>query len=149
VRRAVTHAAKREAPTRQASGRASTPDEYLAALELRQRAALQRLRRIIRAAVPKAEECISYQMPAFRLNGRMLAWYGAATHHCSFFPGAYPIAACRADLKNYDTSRGTVRFAPDRPLPAALVRKLVNARVAETARRHARRQTRAAGRRGR
>ena len=49
----------------------------------------------IKAAAPRAEECISYQMPAFRLDGRMLVWFGAATNHCSLFPGAYPIAACK------------------------------------------------------
>jgi uncharacterized protein YdhG (YjbR/CyaY superfamily) len=108
--------------------------EYLAALDPEKRTALQRLRRIIRAAVPAADECISYQMPAFRLNGRVLAWYGAAANHCSFFPGAYPIARCQADLEGRDTSKGTVRFTPDRPLPAALVRKLLKARLSERAR---------------
>jgi uncharacterized protein YdhG (YjbR/CyaY superfamily) len=107
----------------------------LATLDPQPRAALQRLRRIIRATVPKAEECISYQLPTFRLNGRMLVWYGAATKHCSFFPGAYPIALCRADLKGFDTSKGTVRFTLERPLPAQLIRKLVRTRVRQNGRR--------------
>ncbi len=111
--------------------RPETVDEYLAALSDDKRAALIRLRSAIRAAAPEAEECISYQMPAFRLHGRVLVWFGAATHHCSFFPGAFPIEACKHDLKAYDTSKGTVRFPASKPLPATLVRKLVKARIAE------------------
>src|SRR5712692_5012722 len=67
--------------------KARTIDEYLAALSNDQRAALERLRKTIRAAAPGAEECISYQLPAFRLDGRMLVWFGAAAHHCAFYPG--------------------------------------------------------------
>ena len=106
-------------------------DDYLSRLTPDKRAALTKLRKAIKAAAPRAEECISYQMPAFRLDGRVLAWFGAASKHCSFFPGAHPIAACKADLKKYSTSKGTVRFAPEKPLPASLVRKLVRARIAE------------------
>jgi uncharacterized protein YdhG (YjbR/CyaY superfamily) len=106
---------------------------YLAGLSPDKRAALNALRKAIKAAAPRAEECISYQIPAFRLDGRMLVWFGAATNHCSFFPGAHPIAACKHDLKAYKTSKGTIRFSPDKPLPAALVRKLVKARIAERA----------------
>jgi uncharacterized protein YdhG (YjbR/CyaY superfamily) len=113
--------------------KAKTVGAYIAAQEPETRAALTRLRRMIKAAAPRAEECISYQIPAFRLDGRMLVWFGASTNHCSFFPGAYPIAACKGDLKKYKTSKGTIRFSPDKPLPAALVRKLVNARIAERA----------------
>lgn len=106
-------------------------DEYLATLPPEQRLALQRLRRSIRAAVPAAEECISYSIPAFRRKGRLLVWFAAATKHCSFFPGAGPIAELRDELAGYSTSKGTVRFTPDRPLPATLVRRLVRARIAE------------------
>ena len=112
-----------------------TIDAYLAALGADKRAALEKLRKCIRAAAPKAEECISYQVPAFRLGGRMLVAFGAAANHCSFYPGAFPIDACVEELKAYDTSKGTIRFQPDRPLPAALVRKLVKARIAENERR--------------
>jgi uncharacterized protein YdhG (YjbR/CyaY superfamily) len=108
-----------------------TVNAYLAALNPEKRAALQQLRRTILAAAPKAEECISYQIPAFRLDGRMLVWFAAASSHCSFFPGARPIAVHKQDLKAYKTSKGTVRFTPDKPLPAALVRKLVKTRIAE------------------
>ncbi len=112
---------------------ARTVDDYFAGLSADHRAALERLRRTIRSAVPDAEECISYGIPAFRHQGRILVWLGAATNHCSFFPGAHPIAEHAAELERYDTSKGTVRFAPDRPLPAALVKKLVKSRVAEQA----------------
>jgi uncharacterized protein YdhG (YjbR/CyaY superfamily) len=108
-----------------------TVNAYLAALNPEKRAALQQLRRTILAAAPKAEECISYKIPAFRLDGRMLVWFAAASSHCSFFPGARPIAVHKQDLKAYKTSKGTVRFTPDKPLPAALVRKLVKTRIAE------------------
>jgi uncharacterized protein YdhG (YjbR/CyaY superfamily)/predicted enzyme related to lactoylglutathione lyase len=109
-----------------------TIDTYLAAVPDDQRTALQRLRRIIRAAVPRAEECISYQVPAFRLDGKVLVWFGAAKKHCSFFPGAV-LAGFDKELKPFSTSKGTVRFQPDRPLPATLVRKLVKARIARIA----------------
>lgn len=108
-----------------------TIDEYLDALPANQRKALQMLRRTIRAAAPKAEECISYAIPAFRQN-RMLVGFGAAAKHLSFFPmSSKTVAAHKNDLKNFDASKGTIRFTPDKPLPAALVRKLVKARLAE------------------
>ena len=117
-----------------------TVDGYLRTLSAEKRAALQKLRKAIHSAAPKAEECISYQIPAFRLDGRMLVWFGAASQHCSFFPGAHPIAALKQDLKAYKTSKGTIRFPPDKPLPAALVRKLIKARLVE---RNARARSRA------
>ena len=106
-------------------------DAYLARLTSDKRAALEKLRRAIKAAAPKAEECISYQLPAFRLDGKVLVWFGAATNHCSFYPGAAPIAQHAAELEGYKTSKGTIRFAPDEPLPASLVKKLVRSRIAE------------------
>jgi uncharacterized protein YdhG (YjbR/CyaY superfamily) len=115
------------------SAKPQTIDEYLAPLSKEKRAALEKLRRAIKAAVPRAEECISYQIPAFRLGGRILVWFGAATNHCAFYPGALPIEVHKDELKAYDTSKGTVRFQADRPLPATLVRKLVKARIAEYA----------------
>ena len=111
-----------------------TIDEYLAALSEDKRAALERLRQIIRATAPNAEECISYQLPAFHLDGRMLVAFGATANHCAFYlMSSATVAAHKDDLKNYDTSKGTIRFRPDHPLPAALVRKLVKARIAENA----------------
>ena len=107
-----------------------TFDRYLAALDPRQRVALEKLRKAIRSAAPKAEECISYGVPAFRLNGKFLVALGAAANHCSFYPGS-ALQALKVDLKGYDTGKGTIRFQPDHPLPAALVRKLVKARIAQ------------------
>jgi uncharacterized protein YdhG (YjbR/CyaY superfamily) len=115
-----------------------TIDEYIQPLSDDKRAALEKLRRDIRAAVPAAEECISYGIPAFRLDGRVLVFFGAASRHCSFYPGAAPIEACKEALANHDTSKGTIRFAPGKPLPATLVRTLVKARVAEHAARRGR-----------
>src|SRR6266550_5698998 len=110
-----------------------TIDEYLAPLSNEKRAALEKLRRDIKSAAPKAEECISYGVPGFRLNGRLLVSFGAAAKHCSFYPGAHPIEAHKHELKGYDTSKGTIRFQTDIPLPATLVRKLVKTRIAEYA----------------
>jgi uncharacterized protein YdhG (YjbR/CyaY superfamily) len=115
------------------SSKPESIDAYLAALCADNRAALSKLRKAITAAAPGAEECISYGIPAFRWHGRVIVFFHAATHHCSFFPGAHPIAAHAAELADYHTSKGTVRFSPDEPLPAALVRKLVKARMAEFA----------------
>jgi len=115
------------------SNNPKTIDEYLAPLSKEKRAALEKLRRAIRSAAPKAEECISYQLPAFRLDGRLLVGFGAAANHCAFYPGAHPIEAHRDELEAYDTSKGTIRFQADSPLPAALVRKLVKTRIAERA----------------
>lgn len=109
----------------------NTIDEYLATVPDDKRAALENLRKAIKAAAPKAEECISYQIPAFRQNG-MLVSFGAAAKHCAFYVmSSSTIEAHKEELKDYDTSKGTIRFQPDKPLPAALVRKLVKARIAE------------------
>lgn len=108
-----------------------TIDDYLEPLSKEKRATLEKLRQAIRAAAPKAEECISYGIPAFRLNGKLLVAFGAALKHCAFYPGAYPIKANEKDLKSYETSKGTIRFPIDSPLPAVLVKKLVKSRIAE------------------
>jgi uncharacterized protein YdhG (YjbR/CyaY superfamily) len=115
------------------SAKPQTIDEYLAPLSDEQRAALEKLRRDIKAVAPRAEECISYQIPAFRLGGRVLVWFGAAKNHCSFYPGAFPIEAHKDELRAYKTSKGTIRFQASNPLPAPLVRKLVKTRIAEDA----------------
>ena len=114
------------------AGKPRTIDEYLAALSEDKRAALEKIRTAIRAAAPKAEECISYRLPAFRLDGRMLVAFGATTNHCAFYPMSSSSVEDHTDeLKGYDTSKGTIRFQADKPLPATLVRKLVKARIAE------------------
>ena len=110
-----------------------TIDEYLAPLSKEKRATLEKLRKTIKAAAPKAEECISYGIPGFRLGGKLLVSFGAAEKHCAFYPGSYPLKANQAALKNYDNSKGTIRYPVDSPLPATLVRKLVKSRMAEYA----------------
>jgi len=110
-----------------------TINAYLAPLSGEKRAALQKLRKAIKAAAPKAQECISYGIPAFRLDGRMFVAFGAAAKHCAFYPGARPVEAHKRDLEAYSTSKGTIRFPPETPLPASLVRKLVKTRLAEYA----------------
>jgi len=105
-----------------------TFDGYLARLSSDQRAALQKLREDIRAAASGAEECICYGVPAFRLNGKFLVAMGATSKHCAFYPGS-AVQELGAVLKGYDTGKGTVRFPANQPLPAALVRRLVRARI--------------------
>lgn len=114
--------------------KATTIDEYLAGLSDDKRAALEKIRKAIRAAARNAEECMSYGIPAFRLEGRLVAGFAASARHCSYFPMSGSIvSALQEDLAGYDTSKGAIRFATDQPLPAALVRKLVKARIAEGA----------------
>ena len=108
----------------------TTIDEYLDRLSDDKRKALQRIREIIHSAVPAAEECISYQLPGFRLDDRMLIWFGAGANHCAIYPGALS-AAFEKDLAAYSTSKGTIRFDPDTPFPAALLRKLIKAKIAQ------------------
>lgn len=107
-------------------------DTYLARVPEDKREALERLRRQILAAAPGAQECIAWQMPSFRHEGRLLVCFGAARRHCSLYPMSASVIADHEDLlTKHDTSKGTIRFQPDKPLPAALVRKLVKARIAE------------------
>jgi uncharacterized protein YdhG (YjbR/CyaY superfamily) len=119
---------------RRGAGETGSIDQYLANLTASQRIALEKLRKAIRSAAPKAEECISYQIPAYRQNG-MLVGFGATARHCAFYlMSVSTVAAHKDELKDYDTSKGTIRFAAENPLPSALVRKLVKARIVENAR---------------
>jgi uncharacterized protein YdhG (YjbR/CyaY superfamily) len=104
-------------------------DEYLSRVPDESRAALEKLRSTIKSVVPEAEETISYEVPTFKLNGRMLVSFAAFSKHCSFFPGAGPIELHEDELKSFPTSKGTIRFTTDRPLSAALVKKLVKTRL--------------------
>jgi uncharacterized protein YdhG (YjbR/CyaY superfamily) len=112
----------------------ATVDEYLAAVPKEARATLEKIRKAIKAAAPNAVEVISYQMPMYKHHG-MLVGFAAFKDHCSFFPGANPVATFKDELKAYKTSKGTIRFPIGKPLPAALVKKLVKARVAENEKR--------------
>src|SRR5262245_9873775 len=105
-------------------------DQYLAGVNPDQRAALEKLRQTIRTAAPGAEEGISYGLAAFRLNGRPLVAFGASTNHCAFYPmNGTSVETFREQLRNFDTSKGTIRFNPDKPLPATLVKKVVRVRI--------------------
>jgi uncharacterized protein YdhG (YjbR/CyaY superfamily) len=126
------------AKSRATPAKPKTIDEYLAGLPDEQRVALERLRKTIRSAAPKAEECISYGLAAFKQDG-MLVGFGASAKHLSFYPmNSTTVKAFKDNLKGFETSKGTIRFQPDKPLPAALVRKLVKARIAENANRRGR-----------
>lgn len=112
-----------------------TIDEYLARVKPEQRAVLDKLRQIIHAAAPGAEEYIGYGLAGFKFNGRPLVYFGAWANHCAFYPASSTLAKKFSDqLKHFKTSKGTIRFRPDKPLPTALLKKLVKARVAENAR---------------
>ena len=110
-------------------------EQYLAKVPSEPRATLEKLRKTIKAAAPKAVEVISYGIPTFKLDGRMLVSYAAFKEHCSFFPGSAPIKAHESELKSYVTSKGTIRFPNSKPLPAALVKKLVKTRIDENEKR--------------
>jgi len=106
-------------------------DEYLAGVPEPARNTLNKIRAAIRSAVPpEATETISYRIPAFKCNG-VLVWFAAFRDHCSLFPTASVIEAFRKELKGFSISKGTIQFPTDKPLPAALVKKLVKARVAQ------------------
>ena len=113
-----------------------TVDDYLAALPEEARATLEKIRKAIKAAAPKATEGISYQMPMYKQHG-MLVGFAAFKNHCSIFPGAKPMETYKDELKAYKTSKGTIRFPIGKPLPAALVKKLVKTRIAENEKRAA------------
>jgi uncharacterized protein YdhG (YjbR/CyaY superfamily) len=106
-------------------------DTYLAALGGDERSVLEELRKTIRAAAPGAVETISYQMPAFKQDGRFLVSYAAFKDHCSLFPGSAVPEELRDDLRPFVAGKGTLRFTPEKPIPAALVKKIVKIRIRE------------------
>jgi uncharacterized protein YdhG (YjbR/CyaY superfamily) len=107
-------------------------DAYLSGVEPKKRAALQKLRRTIRAALPRAEECISYSIPAFRLGGRVVGGFAATKSGCSYFPfSGRTLATVAAEIEGYGRTKSALHFDPTKGLPATLVRKLLRARIAE------------------
>lgn len=109
-----------------------TIDQYLATVPGDRRAALEALRKTIRAIVPKAEECISYGIPAFRLDGAVIAGFCARADGCSYFPfSGSTLRTLAGDLARYEQTKSSLHFTPDAPLPASLVRKLIRVRMAE------------------
>jgi uncharacterized protein YdhG (YjbR/CyaY superfamily) len=133
------HRPKRAAAGKRGSrmGRNPAPkniDEYLARVPQPARSTLSRIRAVIRSlAPPEATETISYGIPAFKYKG-MLVWFAAFSKHCSLFPGSSVIEAFKDELKGFSISKGTIQFPTDKPLPAALVKKLVKARIAQNER---------------
>ena len=110
----------------------ATVEDYLATLPEESRAALEKLRKTIKEAAPDATETISYQMPAFKYHGRFLVSYAAFKDHCSFFPASKAVVeALGEELTPYLTGKGTIRFRADKPLSAALVKKIVEKRIEE------------------
>jgi len=108
-----------------------TVDEYLAGVSEPARSTLNKVRAAIRSAVPpEASETISYRIPAFKYNG-VLVWFAAFSDHCSLFPTAAIVEAFKNELKGFSTSKGTIHFPTDKPLPTALVQRMVKARVAQ------------------
>jgi uncharacterized protein YdhG (YjbR/CyaY superfamily) len=107
-------------------------DEYLAGVPEPARSTLNKIRAAIRSAVPpEATETISYRIPAFKYKG-VLVWFAAFSNHCSLFPTASVVEAFKNELKDFSTSTGTIHFPTNKPLPTALVKKLVKARVAQS-----------------
>jgi uncharacterized protein YdhG (YjbR/CyaY superfamily) len=125
----------RAAKTKAASKNKAAPktvDQYFAAVPEPARSALQQIREAIRSVVPPdSTEVISYKIPAFR-HKKVLVWYAAFSNHCSLFPTASVIEAFKDELKGYSTSKGTVHFPLDKPMPVELIKKMVRARVAQS-----------------
>jgi uncharacterized protein YdhG (YjbR/CyaY superfamily) len=110
----------------------STIDDYLSSVPEEVRVALNDLRKTIAAAAPEATETISYQMPTFKYRGQRLAYFAAFKDHCSFFPASAEVLDSYAqELGPFRTSKGTLRFSPDSPIPRDLVMKIVKARMKE------------------
>jgi len=108
-----------------------TIEEYVARIPESSRSIFTQLRAAIRSAVPaEATETISYRIPAFKTKG-VLVWFAAFSGHCSLFPTASVIEEFKKELKDYRTSKGTIHFANGKPMPTALVKKIVKARVAQ------------------
>ncbi len=111
-----------------------TVDEYIADFPENVQNVLQQVRQTVREAAPDAKEAISYQIPAFQLNGN-LVWFAAFKDHIGFYPRASGIEAFKAKLSAYDISKGTVRFPLDKPIPIDLIREIVRFRVKENCKR--------------
>jgi len=112
-------------------GTPETIDEYLAGVPEPARSTLEKIRKAIRsAAPPEATETISYRIPAFKYK-EVLVWFAAFSDHCSLFPTASILKMFKNELKGFSTSKGTIHFPTDKPLPPRLIRRMVKARVAQ------------------
>ena len=103
-------------------------DQHIAVFPKETQQLLELLRMTIRKAAPKAEEVISYNMPAFKYNG-MLVWFAGYKNHIGFYPSSTPIVVFKDQLKKYKTSKGAIQFPLDKPLPLALITKIVKFRI--------------------
>lgn len=130
----ATHSVKKKSAAKKSSTRSKSPkfdsvESYLAGIPGPARTALNQVRAAIRDCVPPGTtEVISYNIPAFK-HKKVLIWYAAFTGHCSIFPGAAIIEQFKNELKSYSTSKGTIQFPLDKPMPLELIRKLARARV--------------------
>ncbi len=107
-----------------------TVEAYFNVLPDQAKVKMQSLRKAIREAAPEAKEIISYKMPAFKMNS-ILVWYGAFKNHIGFFPTADAIEVFKKELSEYKTSKGTIQFPLDEPLPLSLIKKIVKHRIKE------------------
>jgi uncharacterized protein YdhG (YjbR/CyaY superfamily) len=105
-----------------------TVEEYLADLPEKERTVLSNLRKTIKATAPKADEVIGYGMPGYKYHG-MLVYFAAFKKHCSFFPGTSMLEQFGKEVEPYKTSKGTLQFTVDKPIPTSLVRKIVKQRM--------------------
>jgi len=123
---------ERKAVLKQKAGAPKTVAEYISRAPQPSRGMLQQMCAAIRSQVPAgSEEIISYGMPAFKQN-RVLVWYAAFSDHCSLFPTAAVIDTFKNELKGFSTSKGTIHFPIEKPLPLALIKKIVKTRVAQS-----------------
>ena len=106
-----------------------TVQEYLNKLEPPKKIELERIRALIKQEVPEAEESISYQMPAFKLSGKPLIYYAAFKNHFSIFPTSGPITELTKELKPFQTTKGTIKFSLEKPLPDELIKKILQTRI--------------------
>jgi uncharacterized protein YdhG (YjbR/CyaY superfamily) len=121
---------KRAAKPARSTGIPKSVDEYIAGFPEREQRALEEIREAIHSVTPPdSTEVISYRIPAFK-HKRVLVWYGAFANHCSLFPTAAVLEAFKDELKDFSTSKGTVQFPTGKPMPVALIKRLVKARVA-------------------
>jgi uncharacterized protein YdhG (YjbR/CyaY superfamily) len=118
---------------------ASSIDEYIVEFPAETQKVLQELRALIRASAPEAVETMSYAIPTFDLHGRHLVHFAGYAHHVGFYPTASGIEAFRQELTPYKSAKGSVQFPLGRPLPAALISRMVEFRVRENTSKYARR----------
>jgi uncharacterized protein YdhG (YjbR/CyaY superfamily) len=133
-----TKSSKKRSPAKR-TGAPKNVEEYLARVPEPARSALKKIRAAIRSVLPrKATETISYRIPAFKTEKGMLVWFAAFSDHCSLFPTAAMIAKFKSQLKGFSVSKGTIHFPIDKPLPMALIKKIVRGRIAQLESKNAR-----------